>query len=40
MLTIIADLIWWGDQLVSELQNEIEVGFSIPKEHIWLSCYT
>lgn len=34
MLMIIADLIWWGDQLVSELQNEIEVGFSIPKEHI------
>src|SRR5699024_10737428 len=35
MLMVIADLIWWGDELVSELQREIEMHFSIPKDHIF-----
>ncbi|MEI3605281.1 hypothetical protein SPD48_06210 [Pseudogracilibacillus sp. SE30717A] len=34
IIMIVADLIWWGDQLVCELQNEIEDHFSIPKDHI------
>ncbi len=34
MLVLVADLIWWGDEVVAELQKEIELRYSIPKEYI------